>query len=267
MEEGSNELLEYEFYRDGRLLVSKGGDVSWGNWELTPSSQRLLLTYSDKTLMMHNAFINEALMVLKRSGTTNPSVVFVNQKVIEDLNYRRYLDELNQKKEQELLFQQGKEKRVVFLKAKSKDIGNKLVEAFLTIVFSTYFYLLIPFTIGFIFSYVFINDVYNIFDSIQYDYRQYQSFSVSDYSRRAGACGVIFGFSVSATIYYLRKCGRHPILKNLFKTAKLSVVTITILFFLVLPFVLAFINRAILKNDISEIMVEMQSQKRDNSNQ
>lgn len=100
LKDGSEEHLEYEFYRDGRLLVSNGGEVTWGTWELTPSSQKLILTYGGKSLLIRHAFIDDALMIIKLSGNPNPSMVFVNSQKIPDLNYQLYLEEMIRKTEE-----------------------------------------------------------------------------------------------------------------------------------------------------------------------
>ncbi|ERM80554.1 hypothetical protein P872_12335 [Rhodonellum psychrophilum GCM71 = DSM 17998] len=90
IDEATDELLEYEFFRDGRLLVSRGGNAAWGRWEQTPSS-RLILEYGDKLLLLHTTFVDEAVMLVTKSGSTEPTMALVNQKKIPDLLYKAYL--------------------------------------------------------------------------------------------------------------------------------------------------------------------------------
>src|SRR5690606_15189799 len=94
IEEGSSEWLEYEFFRDGRLLVSKGGEATWGKWELTPSSQRLVMEYKSRILLIQAEFVDDTLMVVKKSGSGEPSMVFVNQQKLPDLGFEQYLEKL-----------------------------------------------------------------------------------------------------------------------------------------------------------------------------
>lgn len=94
VDEGSSELLEYEFFRDGRLLVSRGGDAAWGKWELVPSSQRLILEYGEKLLLLQTKFVDDAVMLVQKSGSFDSTLAFVNQKKIPDLLYKIYLENL-----------------------------------------------------------------------------------------------------------------------------------------------------------------------------
>ncbi|EPA00004.1 hypothetical protein A33Q_0172 [Indibacter alkaliphilus LW1] len=96
IDNASNEQLEYEFFRDGRLLVSRGGNAAWGKWELAPSSHRLILEYGDKLLLLQTSFLDEAVMIVQKSGMPNSTLVFVNQKKIPDLMFKNYLDKLIQ---------------------------------------------------------------------------------------------------------------------------------------------------------------------------
>lgn len=87
-------VMEYEFFRDNRLMVSVNGNVSWGKWELTPSSQRLLMTHNSSTTLMHNGFIDNNVMILQKSGSVEPFVVFINQNVISGFNLNNYLQKV-----------------------------------------------------------------------------------------------------------------------------------------------------------------------------
>lgn len=94
VDESTSELLEYEFFRDGRLLVSRGGNAAWGKWELTPSPQRLILEYGDNLLLLQTIFVDDAVMLVQKSGSSNSALAFVNQQKIPDLLYTEYLEHL-----------------------------------------------------------------------------------------------------------------------------------------------------------------------------
>ena len=97
IEEGSTDHIEFLFYHDKRLLVTKGGIGEWGKWELTPTNDRLILTYSTKTIKLQKAFIDDAIMAIKLSGSDDPTMLFINSDRIPDLNYRNYLNEVEKK--------------------------------------------------------------------------------------------------------------------------------------------------------------------------
>lgn len=97
IEEVNHDTTEVEFFRDGRLIVSYGGEAIWGTWQITPSNQRLILDYNAKTLMLHAAFINDAVLVAKKSGSKNSMLFFVNQLIIPDLNVQNYLENISKK--------------------------------------------------------------------------------------------------------------------------------------------------------------------------
>jgi hypothetical protein len=125
LEEGKNEMLEMEFFRDGKLIVSHGGDATWGTWQLTPSNQRLILDYSSKTLMLQTAFINDAILIAKKSGSTQPTLFFVNQEKIPDLNVEAYLDEISKKEEPKIL--KKPEVQVQIKEEKPKEIKPEVM--------------------------------------------------------------------------------------------------------------------------------------------
>ncbi|ERM80555.1 hypothetical protein P872_12340 [Rhodonellum psychrophilum GCM71 = DSM 17998] len=85
-------LFEYEFYRDNKTLISVGGNVSWGTWSLTPSSQRLILKNFEVELLLETVFIDKSVMILKKSGTSDDFYVFMNRIEVPNLNFQEYFD-------------------------------------------------------------------------------------------------------------------------------------------------------------------------------
>ncbi len=90
-EEGTNELLEFEFFRDGRLLVSRGGVGEWGKWELTPSNNNLVLDYNMSVSRLQSAFLDDRVMLLQKSGSQDPPIAFIDQRKLPELNLYLYL--------------------------------------------------------------------------------------------------------------------------------------------------------------------------------
>lgn len=80
----------YLFHRDKRLIMSFNGTVQIGSWELLPHGKLLIDRCADK-LLLENMFIDDALMILKKSGSEDESFVLINEKVIPDLNAIAYL--------------------------------------------------------------------------------------------------------------------------------------------------------------------------------
>lgn len=113
LEEVNQDRTEMEFFRDGRLIVSYGGNAIWGTWQITPSNQRLILDYNAKTLMLNAAFINDAVLVAKKSGSNNSMLLFVNQSIIPDLNVQKYLENISNKSHRPTQILQPKKRKVV----------------------------------------------------------------------------------------------------------------------------------------------------------
>lgn len=80
----------YLFHRDKRLIMSFNGKVTIGSWELLPHGKLLIDRCTDK-ILLENMFIDDALMVLKKSGSKDESFVLINESVIPDLDALKYL--------------------------------------------------------------------------------------------------------------------------------------------------------------------------------
>lgn len=89
---------EYLFHRDSRLIMTLNGKVSIGSWELLPHGKLLIDRVSDK-ILLENMFIDDALMILKKSGSEEDAFVLINQQVIPDLDVLKYLEKQETKKE------------------------------------------------------------------------------------------------------------------------------------------------------------------------
>lgn len=87
----NNSTHEYEFCRDGRLIMSLNGQVQFGKWEYRPATQRLLIERPTDAILMQSAFIDDGLMILKKSASDDPTFILVNSAVIPDLDVVGYL--------------------------------------------------------------------------------------------------------------------------------------------------------------------------------
>jgi hypothetical protein len=100
--EENEALCEYEFYRDGKLMVSKQGLVSWGTWEATPATQRLVISNEGFQKLFNNKFYDDVLMMFWESGSPEKVMVFVNQSKLPDLMYQNYLRTLEESKKPQI---------------------------------------------------------------------------------------------------------------------------------------------------------------------
>lgn len=80
----------YLFHRDKRLIMSLNGNVTEGSWELLPHGKLLIDRITNK-ILLENMFIDDALMILKKSGSKDESFVLINESVIPDLDALKYL--------------------------------------------------------------------------------------------------------------------------------------------------------------------------------
>lgn len=66
-EMGNKESLH--FMGDGTLISSVNGVAQQGTWRYIPSNKSLLISIKDEGLLLHPAFIDDALIVLQQYGT------------------------------------------------------------------------------------------------------------------------------------------------------------------------------------------------------
>lgn len=89
---------QYIFMRDKRLIMSYNGIVKTGTWELLPTNQLLINRVSDEILLDH-LFIENALLVLKKSATNDIPFVLINKDEIPDFDVEKYLEKFQAEKE------------------------------------------------------------------------------------------------------------------------------------------------------------------------
>lgn len=113
---------EYIFMRDRRLIMSLNGNVKTGKWEILPNKKLLINRVSDEVLYQ-NAFIDDALLILQKSGNQEDSFVLININKIPDLNALKYLEDLEEKKQ---IASEPIENGVVKILANGRVIGNDI---------------------------------------------------------------------------------------------------------------------------------------------
>ncbi|HSC55274.1 MAG TPA: hypothetical protein VLC98_16700 [Phnomibacter sp.] len=88
-EEGNRQ--QYIFMRDGRFLMSLNGKVQEGKWEYISTSRCLLIDRGTDKLMFNQAFLDEAVMILKIDGVNTIEWMLANANILPDLNIKDYL--------------------------------------------------------------------------------------------------------------------------------------------------------------------------------
>jgi hypothetical protein len=92
----SKNVHEYMFLRDRRLILSLNGIVKEGKWELLPNG-KLLINRVEDQILLQNMFIDDAVMILKMSGTTDVPFLLINEERIPDLDVMKYLEREQEK--------------------------------------------------------------------------------------------------------------------------------------------------------------------------
>jgi hypothetical protein len=87
---------EYLFMRDQRLIMSLSGKVTIGRWELLPNNKLLIDRVTDQ-VMLQNMFIDDALMILQKSGSEDVPFTLLNERRIPDLDALHYLSTLEER--------------------------------------------------------------------------------------------------------------------------------------------------------------------------
>ena len=98
MDERENQQ-KYIFRRNGELIISINGQVTMGKWEYIAPAQSLLIDRVTDKILLNQAFVDPAVMLLRMDGSKNEVMPLVNELLVPDLNIVGYLDQL-EKKEQ-----------------------------------------------------------------------------------------------------------------------------------------------------------------------
>ena len=96
--DGDSEVQKLIFQRDQSLVLSKNGIAQIGSWQYLPVAKSLLIHRSGERILCNEAFIDDAVMVLKLDGTSNKYFLFANENLIPDLDAIGYLKKLRKLK-------------------------------------------------------------------------------------------------------------------------------------------------------------------------
>ena len=106
MKDESGNMHEYEFARDGRLIMSINGSAIVGTWEFRPTTDRLLIDRTQRfapkdKLLLQRAFISDGLLILKESSTEDIPFVLYNRNIIPNGDIEGYLQSFVMKSDYE----------------------------------------------------------------------------------------------------------------------------------------------------------------------
>ena len=85
------EVQKLIFKRNNELVLSRNGKVQMGSWEYFPEAKSLLIDRGGDKILCNEAFIDDAVMILKIDGTENNFYLFANENLIPDLDAIGYL--------------------------------------------------------------------------------------------------------------------------------------------------------------------------------
>ncbi len=93
--DGEKEMQKLIFESDGTLILSLNGQAKIGKWRYLPEAKSLLIDRVTDQILCNEAFINEAVMILKKDGTENEFFALANENVVPDLDVLKYLKKLH----------------------------------------------------------------------------------------------------------------------------------------------------------------------------
>lgn len=93
-----NEVQKLIFKKDKELILSKNGQVQIGKWDYFPEAKSLLIDRGTDKILCNEAFINQAVLIMKLDGTNNQFFILANENILPDLNVRDYLLRLRRKR-------------------------------------------------------------------------------------------------------------------------------------------------------------------------
>ena len=90
----SNNPHLYTFLRDQRLIVSVNSENKIGRWEILPTGKLLIEFSNEPPMLLENAFVNNAVLVLKKNGENDQPFILFDRFEIPDGNIIKYLKNL-----------------------------------------------------------------------------------------------------------------------------------------------------------------------------
>jgi hypothetical protein len=87
-------LHDYQFLRDQRLIMTYNGDVKFGEWEILPGRRLLIKRGNDNPINLLYDFSIYGVVLMKKAGNNQTPFLLYDKKVIPDGNIIRYLVDL-----------------------------------------------------------------------------------------------------------------------------------------------------------------------------
>ncbi len=87
-------LHDYQFLRDQRLIMTYNGDVKFGEWEILPGRRLLIKRANDNPINLLYDFSIHGVVLMKKAGNNQTPFLLYDKNVIPDGNILEYLIEL-----------------------------------------------------------------------------------------------------------------------------------------------------------------------------
>ena len=99
----NNEVHQYTFNRDGRLILSIDGKTTLGTWELLATRQ-LLINRGKDIITLDFDFLHPDVLIMKMGGTADNPFIIYDKKIITDGNVLNFLKIFDAEKRDEIIF-------------------------------------------------------------------------------------------------------------------------------------------------------------------
>lgn len=101
----NNEVHQYTFNRDGKLILAVNGKAIEGSWQLLATGQLLINRGKNDIITLDFDFLHQDVMIMKLGGTVDNPFIIYRQEKIEDGNVLKFLQLLNAKNRGEKVYE------------------------------------------------------------------------------------------------------------------------------------------------------------------
>lgn len=92
-------LHDYQFLRDQRLIMTYNGDVKSGEWEILPGMRLLIKRGKDNPINFLYDFSIGGVVIMKKVGKNQKPFLLYDKNVIPDGNIIRHLESLEKRRQ------------------------------------------------------------------------------------------------------------------------------------------------------------------------
>lgn len=82
---------KFIFQKNGKVLISENGKVSFGTWKLLDKANAILMEHEGNLTLYNHVFLDEGLLILKLDGGVD-YMCLANENVVPGLDIERYLE-------------------------------------------------------------------------------------------------------------------------------------------------------------------------------